>query len=344
MSRKLGTFFKRHLLSLLFGIVLGGFTLYLVLDTFVITSTYQKNATQMNTDLFEGEEEDGPRIEYGGYEKKLNLTGPNKRDRKSRSSDYYKGDWGNTAEVTNRADLTEPLTYEDEKVRITVTEYVEYGTHIYVADIQTSSAQYLKTAFAEDTYGRNITAPTSEIAEEHEAILAINGDYYGARWSGYVIRNGILYRDEESDDAALCIYADGTMKIIDQNSYTAEELIEDGVWQTLCFGPGLIENGEIIVSEEDEVGRAKASNPRTAIGEIAANHYLFVVSDGRTDDSEGLSLRELAEFMLRLGAVTAYNLDGGGSSTMVFNGLVVNNPTAGMSISERSVSDIVYIG
>lgn len=93
------------------------------------------------------------------------------------------------------------------------------------------------------------------------------------------------------------------------------------------------------------MGKAKTSNPRTAIGIIDALHYVFVVSDGRTSESEGLSLYELAAFMQSLGADIAYNLDGGGSSTMYFNGEVVNNPTTnGRSIKERSVSDIVYIG
>ena len=103
-------------------------------------------------------------------------------------------------------------------------------------------------------------------------------------------------------------------------------------------------DGEISVTEEEEVGRAKASNPRTAIGVIDECHYLFVVSDGRTSESEVLDLYQLAEVMKELGAETAYNLDGGGSSTMYFNGQVINNPTSGGSIKERSVSDIVYIG
>ena len=88
-----------------------------------------------------------------------------------------------------------------------------------------------------------------------------------------------------------------------------------------------------------------ASNPRTAIGVIDANHYVFVVSDGRTDESEGLSLSELAAFLQSLGVKTAYNLDGGGSSTLWYQGSVINNPTtSGNTIKERSVSDIVYIG
>lgn len=99
------------------------------------------------------------------------------------------------------------------------------------------------------------------------------------------------------------------------------------------------------MTEEDEVGKAMTSNPRMAIGIIDNLHYVFVVSDGRTEESEGLSLLELAEFMDALGVETAYNLDGGGSSTMYFNGEIINNPTTnGRSIKERSVSDIVYIG
>ena len=107
----------------------------------------------------------------------------------------------------------------------------------------------------------------------------------------------------------------------------------------------MIENGTVVVSENDEVGKAKTSNPRTAIGIVDNLHYMFVVSDGRTDENAGLSLLQLSEFMKEFGVTTAYNLDGGGSSTMYFNGKVINNPTTnGRSIAERSVSDIVYIG
>ena len=71
----------------------------------------------------------------------------------------------------------------------------------------------------------------------------------------------------------------------------------------------------------------------------------MIVSDGRTDESEGFTLKELSEILIEKGCITAYNLDGGGSSTMVFNGKVINKPTTnGKSIKEREVSDIVYIG
>ena len=158
--------------------------------------------------------------------------------------------------------------------------------------------------------------------------------------------NGTLYRSEaEKDQEDLVIYEDGNFEIITEEEITAEELLEQGAKEILSFGPALIENGTISVTEKDEVGKAMASNPRTAIGIIDNLHYVFVVSDGRTEESEGLSLLELAEFMYSIGVETAYNLAGGGSSTMYFNGEVVNNPTtSGRSVKERSVSDIVCIG
>lgn len=237
-------------------------------------------------------------------------------------------------------------TYQDENISISLLHYTEYETEIYVADVRLNSAQYLKTAFAHDTFGKNITAKTSEIAAAHSAILAINGDFYGTHNRGYVIRNGVLYRDiarEETD--FLCVMADGSFFLTTSDEYTGQDLLDMGAWQCFMFGPRLIENGVLMVDENSEVDQSMESNPRTAIGIVDELHYLFVVSDGRTAESAGLSLQELAIFMQNLGAQTAYNLDGGGSATMVFNGNLINKPTtSGNSIKERSVSDIVYIG
>lgn len=236
-------------------------------------------------------------------------------------------------------------SYDDGKIAITLYTFRYTDTQVYAADVALSSAQYLKTAFADSTYGRNVTDKTSEIAREADAVLAVNGDYYGARQSGYVIRNGVLYRDSASESEMLLIRTDGSFEIVSASAASAEELLSGGAWQVLCSGPGLVKDGEIAVEEGEEVGHAKASNPRTAIGMLKEGHYLFLVSDGRTGESEGLSLSELGELMAAMGCREAYNLDGGGSSTMVFLGEVVNNPTTnGKRISERSVSDIVYVG
>ena len=104
-------------------------------------------------------------------------------------------------------------------------------------------------------------------------------------------------------------------------------------------------DGNLAVSKYTEVDAYKTSNHRTAIGYIDDLHYMLVVSDGRTETEKGLSLLELAKVMQEFGCVDAYNLDGGGSSVMIFNDKIVNKPTSdGEKIRERSSSDIVYIG
>ena len=211
-----------------------------------------------------------------------------------------------------------------------MTQYRACQTDVYVADVTLSSPEYLKTALADNTYGRNIKDKTSVIASENQAVLAINGDYYGARNSGYVLRNGILYRENGAGGDVLAIFDDGSFQIADDRQITARELLDAGAVQ---------------ITQGQEVGKAMVNNPRTAIGVIDKLHYVFVVADGRTGQSAGMSLYELAEFLRGIGVDTAYNLDGGGSSTMVFNGEILNHPTtSGNSVKERSVSDIVYIG
>ena len=250
-------------------------------------------------------------------------------------------------QAAKNAQVTD-TSYSDGNISVNLTKKTVNETQTYVADVTLSSADYLKTALAQNSYGSNVTAKTSVTAAENNAILAINGDYYGANSSGYVIRNGVVYRDSARDNSSngdLAIYKDGSFKIIYENQVSADQLIQDGVVNLLAFGPSLVENGEISVGTNAEVGQAMASNPRTAIGIIDENHYIIVVSDGRTSESKGLSLYQMAEVMKSYGVKTAYNLDGGGSSTLYFNGQVINKPTTGGSkISERAVSDIVYIG
>lgn len=301
------------------------FTLFVLLDTFVIPRAY---ATVPNSTAQE-QPNSGTSAETSATDSGTSI------------------ETSSSTTTQNGSTVVTAASYQDSNIIITLTEYRENNTNIYVADVVLQSAQYLKTALAGNTYGRNVTQKTSAIAAASNAILAINGDYYGAHNSGYVIRNGVLYRDSSSNSTQedLVIYEDGSFAIIQEGSVSASELLAQGAQQVLSFGPALVTDGSVVVSRNEEVDQAKTSNPRTAIGIIDHLHYVLVVSDGRTEESEGLSIYQLAEFLQGLGVKTAYNLDGGGSSTLYFNGVVVNNPTTdGNTIKERSVSDIVCIG
>ncbi|GAA0443934.1 exopolysaccharide biosynthesis protein [Actinoplanes capillaceus] len=218
----------------------------------------------------------------------------------------------------------------------------------FVADVQVTDATIVRSAFAGDQFGENIIANPSEIAAGAGAVLAINGDYYGFRDTGIVIRNGVKFRDKGARQG-LAVYADGSMRLYDETATSAGELIADGVWNTLSFGPGLVDDGAVIdgidrVEVDTNFGNhsIQGRQPRTGIGLAGANHLLFIVADGRSSGySRGVTLPEFARIFADRGARTAYNLDGGGSSAMVFRDGLVNNPLG--KGKERGTSDILYV-
>ncbi len=240
-----------------------------------------------------------------------------------------------TVTSTSEVITADDWNYVSETVSIGIKKYVAGSGNntltYFVADVILTDATQLGSAFADNQFGRNIIENTSQIAEENNAIFAINGDYYGFRADGIEIRNGSL-------------------KIYDENQTSAEELLANGAWNTLSFGPALIENSVIAgnlsyVEIDTNFGNhpIQGNQPRTGVGIIDNNHYVFVVVDGRSSGySRGASLTEFAQIFKDLGCTDAYNIDGGGSSTMYFMNRVVNNPLG--RNQERGTSDILFIG
>jgi exopolysaccharide biosynthesis protein len=91
------------------------------------------------------------------------------------------------------------------------------------------------------------------------------------------------------------------------------------------FGPLLIVNGEKTELTSFSGGLA----PRTAIGQTAEGHVLLVVADGRQKTSIGATFQDMQAILFANGAVNAINLDGGSSTTMVYQGRVTNSPSDG---------------
>ena len=326
------------------GLLIASLDSYVLLKTFVISEVQAVVVKNTTSDIAQAAENTDTTINS-------NTTTTDNSDKNTTTGVENENTNNSAVNATESSESAKTVTdssYKDSNVDINITTVRKNNTTVYVADVKLSDSSYLKTALAYDSFGTNVTEATSSMAGNNNAILAVNGDYYGADRSGYVIKNGVIYRNTVRSDSEypdLAVYKDGSFKIIYETEVTAEELLADGVVNLFAFGPSLVENGEISVDKNTEVRQAMTKNPRTAIGIVDKNHYILVVSDGRTNESEGLSLYELAEVLKEYGATTAYNLDGGGSSTMYFNGNIVNNPTTnGHRISEREVSDIVYIG
>ncbi|MEA4870841.1 MAG: phosphodiester glycosidase family protein [Christensenella sp.] len=226
-------------------------------------------------------------------------------------------------------------SHQSDTARISINRVQENGVTYFVADVWVKTIDAFHTALAKGSYGRSIHEMPLKIANDNQAVFAVSGDYYGAREQGVVVRNGALYRDVMGEDVCI-LKKDGTLSVYKKSEFNALGMLNDSVWQAWAFGPALVNNGTACDTSDSKI---KVKNPRCAIGYYAPGHYCFIVVDGRQSGySDGMTLDELAQTFVSLGCVTAYNLDGGATAMMVFQGAVISQPTSG----GRSSSDIIY--
>lgn len=248
-----------------------------------------------------------------------------------------------TLEQTNTYD------YDTLKIQLDQWHYAfkKHDLRFFIVHLYLDHPTQMQTAFAGEAYSkRNVEAP-SDIAARHNAVLAINGDYYNYKDDyGMIIRNGMLYRSAPSTRDHLLVYADGTFKGLYAADYVegaGEQYIADGVVQSFAFGPLLVMDGQATVMPEKYIVSTKDTirEPRTAIGMVDKSHYVIVVADGRRNgwSEKGMTLPELQQVFLEQGCQVAYNLDGGGSTSLVMGNEKINRASGSR---ERDVSDIVY--
>ncbi len=237
-------------------------------------------------------------------------------------------------------------SYSSENIAITIEQRTkgEGNNRItyYVADIRLKSVDCFRTAFAKDKFAQNTLEDVVSMADRHNAILATAGDFYGWNPGRTVIRNGTAYRDGTSDSDVCVLYRDGSMKIFYKGQpFNAHNEVENGAWQAWSFGPSLFDKEGEPITAYPAYKYIEGKHPRCALGYYEPGHYVFVLIDGRDEGySDGMTIGETSALMKELGCTVAYNLDGGRSAQMVFNGEMHNQPYK----DGRKTSDILYIG
>lgn len=230
-------------------------------------------------------------------------------------------------------------TYISENLNIAIYKRrsEELDTTYYVVDIYVADISCFMTAFAQDKFGIGYTDWPKQIARDYKSIITMNGDQYGMRKTGVVIRNGQLYRNKKVTNDVCVLYWDGTVKTFAPGDFNANWEMSNGAYQAWNFGPRLL----------DDDGNAKtqfnsttaSQNPRSALGYFEPGHYCFVVVDGRNDESDGITLKNLAKLMKNLGCRQAYNMDGGRTSMLYAGDTLLNKPAEG----GRKATDVLMI-
>ena len=238
-------------------------------------------------------------------------------------------------------------SYEDASLSIRLEKQDIDGVRYDIAWIKVASPTQLRTAIAGQPNEVVAERPT-RLARRENAVLAINGDFYTQRKDGLIYRQGMAFRyllNPEKD--VLIIDDQGDLHALLGSDTQAAELVallQSGrtIVNAFTFGPAIIKDGKALPMPATYQTRFDSAirAPRTVIAQMGPLEYVFVEAEGRNNVSKGVTTDQMAAFMETLGVQTAYCMDGGNSSIMIFNGRYYDS---NYTDSEREQSDIIYI-
>lgn len=244
------------------------------------------------------------------------------------------------------ADLFTEAGYEDDSIRVQMeTREGEKGIIWRIAWVEIASPTQLRTGFSGKTVKSDSQGLVSEMAEKYHAVVALNGDNYSAAGEedkhSFIVRMGEVRRrktNRKKDILVIDENGDFHTFIKSQGVDTFEKETGHTIVNAFMFGPALLHEGEISV-DPGYGFNPNGHQPRSAIGQLDRLSYVMVVADNPTgSDEEGVTHQELAEFMQELGCLEAYNLDGGNSAALIYDGKMYNNKRG----QERKVTDLIY--
>ena len=234
--------------------------------------------------------------------------------------------------------------YLDDSIELRLETREQDGVEYRIAFINIAHPSQLRTATAGKP-GSSKVALISSMAKKYNAVLAINANYYSNDpvKTSYEYRMGEKIRNKPNPTKDLLIIDEkGDFKLIIKSDPAEIQAFLDAGHQIVnafTFGPALVKDSQMQTIDPDYGYNPMGREPRLAIGQMAELSYVIVLAEGRKKNSQGVTQQELAQFMADLGCVQAFNLDGGNSATMVFNGKYYQRKT---KANERGQSDMIY--
>lgn len=227
-------------------------------------------------------------------------------------------------------------TYKSSTLNIDLKRKSIHGIPYWVAVVQTANASQLKSALSYGTYG-GARQTTSSAVSSNGGVIGINGSAFSYQTGkpsplGMCIKNGVIYGNYHTSYSVMAVKNDGTI-YTPKMGLLGDVLLKARVKDTYNFGPVLIKNGKA----QPAWAETAKYYPRTAVGMVKPGKYVLLVTD--TGTYSGLNHWDLVNIFNSYGCQYAYNLDGGGSVTMYYNGKVMNRL---INNYERPCGDFLY--
>ncbi len=238
------------------------------------------------------------------------------------------------------------LSYDDGTLRVTVEKEMVDGVQVYYVYVVITDPTQLRTATAGNPRSKAV-APVHAMADQNNAVLAFNGDYYNYRDAGVVYRNGQMIRNSIRKGLDMLIVDENAdMHIINDPTANKIEAFqkEHTIVEAFSFGPALIKDGERLTFKYQEKNSCGYNNrdERLVVCQLpdveGKNQYLFIVCDGiDAKNDTGLKVAQMTDLAMKKGALQAYNMDGGTSAAIYLCGQRIN-----VMPKDREVGDIIY--
>ena len=231
--------------------------------------------------------------------------------------------------------------YEDPSIRVELSSGRAYNCDYWIADIKIVDSSQLRTISA-GGFSSSATMKGIALAKRANAVLAIDGDYFCYTGKGYILRQGELFlNDLAGDRDVLLIDANGDFHAVFEPGQGTVTDTVDGipVINAFYFGPVLVNQGQKVELKFIDGMAYDEGRQRMAIGQVGPLEYKVMCCAGPSRGSRGMTMDRFATFVAEQGVQVAYNLDGGDSTMIIFNGKKINDPR---NPSTRQICDMIY--
>ena len=244
--------------------------------------------------------------------------------------------------------------YCDDTILVICWKELIDGFTCSCCEVKIADASQFRRKITDDTFGSPLRVFASELSNSVNAVVAMNADFYMFRDFGIMAYNRKLYRMDDSVYTGMykkynCV---DTMFVTDQGDFVFSKRLEEYSWAemeqflqdnsilfSISFGPVLVENSQPVECDWYPAGEIDKGYSRAGIGQFDKLHYYYMSLNHSPERAARWTVNQFGREMCNKGVKTAYCLDGGQTSEIVFRGEPYNYIDYG---SERGVSDIIY--
>ena len=234
--------------------------------------------------------------------------------------------------------------YCDETILVIAWKEAINNSACSFVEVKIAHGSQLRRALSDNTYGSSVYMYPTQMAQNANAVVAINGDFYGHRSCGITVYQRQLYRFNPRSLESCFFTASGDMIFTHVGELSTEDDVkrfvqDNDITFSISFGPILVENGEKKTTNTYLVGEVDIQYSRAAIGQVDKLHYLLMSINEEGVYKNRVTINQAADLIYAKGVPNAYALDGGQTATIVMNGETFNRPDWG---NERIMTDIIY--